>query len=264
LTPNFNANVGPANKDPAYDPGNRYTMAWQGGMTGIAWNTKYVKEPITSFMDLFNEKYAGKIGMFGNDDTPTLAMIALGINPETSTPDDWQKAADLLIQQRDSGVVRKYYTQDFLTAFQNEDIWLTMAWSGDIINSKLYNKNYATFEFTVPEEGGVIWVDNMAIPAKAPNPYGAIQVMDWYYQPEMAALLTEWNAYVSPVPAGGDIVQADAEAAKGANKEVLDQIASSPYVFPTPELASKLYSYRTLEGDEIEQWNDLFRPIWVS
>ena len=65
-------------------------------------------------------------------------------------------------------------------------------------------------------------------------------LMDWYYQPEYAAMLTEWNAYVSPVPAGGEIVQADAAAAKGANKAVLETIASSPYVFPPPELEAKL------------------------
>jgi len=77
-------------------------------------------------------------------------------------------------------------------------------------------------------------------------------------------MLTEWNAYVSPVPAGGEIVQADADAAKGANKEVLETIATSPFVFPTPELEANLYNYRVLEGEEIEVWNDLFNPIFIS
>ena len=77
-------------------------------------------------------------------------------------------------------------------------------------------------------------------------------------------MLTEWNAYFTPVPNGGEIVQADAAAAKGANKEVLQTIASSPYVFPTPEFADKLHNYRVLEGDEIQTWNDIFNPIFLT
>jgi spermidine/putrescine transport system substrate-binding protein len=78
----------------------------------------------------------------------------------------------------------------------------------------------------------------------------------------MAAKLTEWNAYVTPVPAGGDIVQADAEAATGDEADVLNQIASSPYVFPPPDLQT--YSYRVRTGDEIQQWNDIFQPVFIS
>lgn len=265
LTPNFNANVGEAHRDPAFDLGNRFTMAWQSGMTGIAWNTEFVTQPVTSFMDLFNEDYAGHIGMFGNNaDAPNLAMVALGIDPTTSTPDDWQKGADLLIQQRDSGVLRKYYDQAYLTDFENGDLWITMAWSGDVLNDKLYFPEFASFEFATPSEGGVIWTDNMCIPAKAAHPLDAITTMDWFYKPEIAAQVTEWNAYVSPVPAGTEIVKADADAAKGANAEVLTTIAESPYVFPPPDLEAKLFNYRVLEGDEIQQWNDLFQPIFIS
>lgn len=265
LLPNFAANADATVKDPAYDPGNKYTIAWQSGFDGIAWNTKYVKEPVTSFMDLLNEKYAGHVGVWSlAEDTASMAMLALGIAPETSTPDDWQKAADLLIRLRDSGVLRKWYDQNYLTAFENEDLWITTAWSGDIINDKLYYPEFATFEFTTPEEGAIIWTDNMCIPQHAAAPLDAIMLMDWFYKPDIAALLTEWNAYVSPVPAGGEIVQADAEKAKGANGEVLQTIASSPYVFPTPEIGEKSHRYRVLKGDETAQWDDLFLPIFIS
>lgn len=263
--PNFDANVGPAFKDPAFDPGNRYTMAWQSGMTGIAYNTKFVDEEITTLEQMLNPKYAGHVGMFNNTaDAQNLAMMELGINPETSTPDDWQQAADFLQRFNDSGVLRGWFDQAYLTAIENEDLWVTMAWSGDIINDKLYFPEYATFEFSALDSGAIVWVDNGCIPNHAANPVGAMMLMDWYYDPKYAAMLTEWNAYVSPVPAGGEIVQADADAAKGANKEVLETIATSPFVFPTPELEEKLFNYRVLEGEEIEEWNDLFNPIFIS
>ncbi|MGH2658863.1 MAG: ABC transporter substrate-binding protein [Actinomycetota bacterium] len=265
LLPTFDANVSDVHRDPPYDPGNKYTIAWQSGFNGLAWNTKYVDEPVTSFMDLFNEKYAGHVGAWGlPEDIAGMAMLALGIAPETSTPDDWQKAADLLIRLGDSGVLRRWYDQDYLTAIENEDLWITTAWSGDILNDKLYFPEFATFEFVVPEEGAIIWTDNMCIPTNAAHPLDAIMLMDWYYKPDIAARLTEWNAYVSPVPAGGEIVQADAEAARGANAEVLQTIADSPYVFPTPEIQQISHTYRVLEGDEIEQWDDLFLPIFLA
>src|SRR4029453_1647508 len=256
--PNFDANVGPAFKDPVFDPGNKYTMAWQSGMNGIAYNTKYVDEEITTLEQMLNPKYAGHVGMFNNTaDAQNLAMVELGINPETSTPDDWQQAADFLQRFNDSGVLRGWFDQAYLTAIENEDLWVTTAWSGDIINDKLYFPEYSSFEFTALDTGAIVWVDNCCIPNEAANPVGAMMLMDWYYDPRYAAMLTEWNAYVSPVPAGGEIVQADADAAKGANKEVLETIVNSPFVFPTPELEANLYNYRVLEGDEIEQWNDL-------
>jgi spermidine/putrescine transport system substrate-binding protein len=264
LTPNFNENVGAAFEDPAFDPGNKYTMAWQSGMTGYAWNKEFVEGPITSMRDLMNDEWAGKVALFGNDDTPTLAMIELGINPETSTPEDWEKAAALMQEFNDWGGLRKWDDQGYLTGIENGDLWATMAWSGDIINDILYYPEFASFEFATAEAGGIVWVDNMMIPANAANPKGAIQVMDHYYKPEIAAMLTEWNAYVSPVPAGGELVQQHADEAKGGTKEVLETIASSPYVFPTPELEAKLYNYRVLEGDEVEQWNDLFLPIYET
>ena len=264
LTPNFNENVGAAFEDPAFDPGNKYTMAWQSGMTGYAWNKEFVEGPITSMRDLMNDEWAGKVALFGNDDTPTLAMIELGINPETSTPEDWEKAAALMQEFNDWGGLRKWDDQGYLTGIENGDLWATMAWSGDIINDILYYPEFASFEFATAEAGGIVWVDNMMIPANAANAKGAIQVMDHYYKPEIAAMLTEWNAYVSPVPAGGELVQQHADEAKGGTKEVLETIASSPYVFPTPELEAKLYNYRVLEGDEVEQWNDLFLPIYET
>jgi spermidine/putrescine transport system substrate-binding protein len=265
LTPNFNENVGAAFKDPSFDPGNTYTMAWQSGMTGYAWNTKFIEGPITGMQDLMNDEWRGHVSLFGNNaDAPNMAMIELGIDPDTSGPDEWQQAADLLSSFNEWGGLRKWDDQAYLTAIENEDIWATMAWSGDIINDKLYYPEFETFEFATAEAGGVVWVDNMMIPAGAENPLGAIQVMDHYYRPDMAALLTEWNAYVSPVPAAGDIVQADADAASGGDKAVLETIATSPYVFPTPEIESKLHTYRVLEGEEIEQWNDIFLPIFTT
>jgi hypothetical protein len=120
------------------------------------------------------------------------------------------------------------------------------------------------FAFTIPEEGGVIWTDNMCIPAHAENPVGAMQLADWYYDPKIAALLTEYNNSVGPVPAAKAIIEQDAAAASGEDRKILEAVATSPFVFPTPEIAANVHRYRVLTSDEFQQWNDLFGPIYAS
>jgi spermidine/putrescine transport system substrate-binding protein len=259
LHPNFDANADPTVKDPSYDPGNKHSLAWQSGFTGIVYNSKYIDPPPTSFDDLLNDKYAGKI----NQDQPCLILMHLGFNPETSTEDEWKQAADWLQKQKDMGIVRKYYTQDYLTALENEDIWIGIGWSGDILIDNLYY-NLPDLGYVTPAGGAVIWTDNMCIPQGAQNPVGAEMMMDWYYKPEIAAKLTEWNNYVSPVPAGKEIIQKDAAKATGSDKAILDKVLSSPLVYPTPELAAQVHRYPVLTPDQEQVWNNLFVPIYES
>jgi spermidine/putrescine transport system substrate-binding protein len=261
--PNFKANADQTVVDPSYDPGNTYTMAWQSGFTGIGWNRDAIDREITSFQDLLDPAFSGKVGMIGNNvDLPNLALCAVGVNPETSTEDDWRKAADLLQQQKDQGVVRKYYDQDYLTAMENGDIWISMAWGGDMLIDNLY---YGfNFAFTIPSEGGVIWTDNMCIPRAAENPVGAMKLADWYYDPEIAALLTEYNNSVGPVPDAKPIIEQHAAAATGDDKRILEAVASSPFVFPTDEIAANVHRYRVLTSDEFQTWNEIFAPIYEA
>ena len=204
--PNFKQYARPSVKDPNYDPGNRFSIAWQSGMTGIGYNSKKVGREIKSFHDLFDPAFKGKVGLFGdNQDLPNLTLVGLGIDPAESTPDDWQKAADFLIDKRDAGIIRSFYEQDYIDALQNGDTWISMAWSGDIFAVATY-EGHPELKYVVPEEGGVFWTDNMVIPAKAAHPLDAIMYMDFVYRPEIAAMIADWVAYTSPVPAAKEII----------------------------------------------------------
>jgi hypothetical protein len=110
--PNFAQHASELVTDPSYDPGNRFMMAWQSGITGIAYDRRRTKRRIKHLSDLFDAEFEGRVGMFGDlVDLPNLAILAIGADPETSTPDDWKDAAKLLRRQRDRGIVRAYYTQ---------------------------------------------------------------------------------------------------------------------------------------------------------
>ncbi len=155
---------------------------------------------VTKLDDLANPDKVGtaRVGMIEGD-MPDFVMINLGIDPTTSGPAEWQEAADWLRFQQESGTVRSYGGNDYLTDLQSENTTAAMAWSGDV----LYSEVWLGFdmEFVFPDGGALLWIDNMMIPAGAQNPVGAMEVMDFYYDPEVATKVTEWVLYMSPVPA---------------------------------------------------------------
>ncbi|RNI17954.1 polyamine ABC transporter substrate-binding protein [Flexivirga caeni] len=263
--PNFFKYADPTVKNPTYDPGNKFTVPWQSGITGIAYNPKYVKRPITSFDDLFDPAFKGKVGMFAdNQDLPNLAIVGIGVDPAKSTESDWRRAAKRLTQQRNSGLVRAYYQQDYIAPLSKGDLWVTMAWSGDIFQANASTPGL-DLKFVVPEQGGVVWTDNLCIPRYASNPVAAMELINFYYQPDIAAMVAEYVNYFTPVPEAKRYILADAKAATDKDdRESLLQIADSPLVFPTKAMESKLYRYATLKPEEVPVWNQIFEPVYES
>jgi len=260
LMTNFNANASTLVKDPSYDKGNTYTMAWQSGMTGIGYDPKRVGKDITSWQDLLGPKLKSKVGMFAdNQDLPNSALLAVGVNPEDSQEADWHTAADWLKKGRSN--VRKYYEQGYIDALSKGDIWASMAWSGDIFQA---NANGANLKFVVPQEGAVLWTDNMCIPKGAKHPVDAMTYMDFVYDPKIAAMLAEYINYITPVPDAKAVIQQDAAAAKGDDKAYLEGLVTSPLIFPSSEDYSRLHRYRVLTAAEERTWNSIFEPIYQS
>jgi spermidine/putrescine transport system substrate-binding protein len=257
--PNFSANAGQKYKERAYDPGNQYSVPYTSGVTGIAYNTKYVKDDITSIQSLFDPRYKGRVGMMADaQEIGNFGMIALGIDPEKSAEEDWKQAGEKLKAQRDAGIVRKYYDQSYIDAVSKGDVWLTMAWSGDVFQRQLAGE---PVKFVVPEEGGTIWTDNMLIPKGAANPLDALMLMDYLYQPAVAAELDEFIQYVTPVPAVQDLLREKAKTAKGQDKKAIESMADSPLMFPTEADYAKLRTYTKLTTQQEQVFNPIFQSI---
>jgi spermidine/putrescine transport system substrate-binding protein len=258
---NFEANASDAVKDPTYDPGNRYSVAWQSGFTIIGYNSDAIKEAPTSFADLLNPKYKGKVGMFGNNqDLPCAALVHLGFDIQTSTPDQWQQAADVLTKQRDDGIVRSYYDQSYIDALENGETIITQAWSGDLFIAAAAKSfggdGFSEIKASIPGEGGILWTDNMCIPLNAKHPVDAIMMMDFVYDPKIAAQLADWIWYISPVPSAKDIVLNDIDD---------PVVASSPLVFPSTDDLAKSHKYKVFKDPaEEDEWNSIFQPIYTS
>jgi spermidine/putrescine transport system substrate-binding protein len=255
---NFYRNASAKFKHRSFDPGNTYSVPWASGSTGIAWNPKYIKTPVTSINELWNPAYKGRVGMMSDpQEIGNFGMIKLGINPEQSTAADWRAAGRALAAQRRSGLVRSYYEQSYIDALSNGDTWISMAWSGDIFQQNLTSGT--ALQFAIPREGGSIWTDNMVIPRGAENPVDAMMLMDWYYRPPIAAQLTASINYITAVPAVKPIIAADAAKASGAEKHTLSEVATSKLVWPTRREYSRLYNYADVSGKLQHEYLSIFQ-----
>jgi spermidine/putrescine transport system substrate-binding protein len=267
MMPNFNKYAGPLVKNPSWDPGNKYTMAWQSGWTALAYNSSVIKEPIDSVQALYDPKYSGKIGMMADpQELGSNALLALGIEPAKSTTSDWQKAAAKLKAQQPH--VRHYYDQDYITALKNGDTVISMAWSGDIFQANL-NSQYKDLKFVFPKEGAMSWTDNMCIPQGVQNPKDAMKLMDYYYLPDSQAVVEYYVDYVCPVPAAKHVLLHPTGWAAETLKKMGPSIglppsvtADAPTVFPNSKVVGLSRPYYVYKNQgQLSAWNNLFVPI---
>jgi spermidine/putrescine transport system substrate-binding protein len=251
--PNFATYASDLVRSPNYDPGNKFSVTWQTGFTGIAYNTNYIKRPITSFNDLADPAFSGYVGMMSDTtDLGTAALLRAGIEPGTSTSADWKKSAKWLESQR--SLVAGYYDQSYIQHLENGDTWITQAWSGDVFQANL--AGYPHLKFVTPVEGQAVWHDNMVILRQAADPISALEWMNFYYTPKIAGIVEDWVNYVCPVPLAQDYIL-----------HTLDDpvVANSPLVFPTKSMTDNSHEYYVFRDyDEYQEWNDIFNTIIES
>ncbi len=224
----FRRYAGPAVQDPPWDPGNRYTVAWQSGLTGIAYRPEAVDalgRPPSSIRDLWDPVFKGRVGMLRDlMDLGSFGLLALHIDPAASGEASWLQAQQFLLEQRGAGLVRRYFDQGYLGALQRGETWISQAWSGDIFQAN--QLGHPELTFVVPDEGAIFWTDNMMIPRGAAHPVDAMTYMDFVYRPAIAAMIADWVWYITPVPAARPII-------KDRYGDVT--VANSPLVFPKQE-----------------------------
>jgi spermidine/putrescine transport system substrate-binding protein len=212
-------NLVPSLESPSFDPERKFSIPWQSGMTGIWVDTAQAPD-IRSTDDLFDPKYKGRVTVLSElRDTVPLVMKAEGVDPAEATNEDWLKAIDKLKSAAQSGQIRDFTGNEYTEDLTAGNIVAAVGWSGDA--SIIENEDA---EWRMPTDGCVLWSDNMVIPVGAPNTPAALGWMEFVYQPEVAADLTEYITYVSPVDGVQDLLQ-----------KSNPQLANDPLVFPTEE-----------------------------
>jgi spermidine/putrescine transport system substrate-binding protein len=217
-------------------------------MTGIAYNKKLVKKPITSVSDLLDPAYKGKVTFLTEmRDTVGLFMLLHGQDPQTATYKSASSAFDAIEKAAKSGQVRRFTGNDYGDDLTSGNVVAALAWSGDVVQLQADNKN---LEFVVPDEGGMIWADNMLVPAPSTHVANAETWMNYVYDPKHAAQITDFVEYISPVSG------TDEELAKTD-----PSVANNPLVNPTPAMRQRLHLFGGLAPSEEVKFNVRFNAI---
>jgi spermidine/putrescine transport system substrate-binding protein len=194
--PNF-ANIDPGHKGLYFDPNNEYSVAYNWGTTGIAYDKTKVSEPITNWTQIMEpgESLQGKISLL--DDVRESLGMALrfkGFSANSSSPDEINAARDALIAQK-----------QFVKAYSDSPTAATNLVAGDVIAAMIYTNdaNVAASQnpnivYVIPGNVSTVWQDNMAIPAGAPSKYTAEVFINFMLQPDISAQNTNEMGLNSP------------------------------------------------------------------
>lgn len=230
-----------------FDPNGDYSVPYQWGTTGIGYRSDLVDDEITSWATLFDlaqaEEYAGKISML-NDVRETMgaALRYKGYSLNSTDPEELEKAKGILMQQKP--LLAKYDSESYEDALVSGETVVAHGWSGDFFVAMEDNEDIV---YVIPEEGGVVWVDNVAIPATATGDrkYTAEVFINYLLEPEVGAQITNFVWYGSP----------NAAAEPFINEEIL----SDPAIYPPPEVMEKLEFIR-----DVGEATTMYDRIWTE
>ena len=246
--PNVTANLAESLKSPSWDPKRDYSVPWQSGLTGIAYNSKLTGE-VKSFEELVTRPdLKGKITLLSDmHDTMIFMLLIDGSDPDDFTADEFGSAIDRLQKIVDSGQVRGFTGNEYAQDLAKGNIAACEAWSGDVIQLQFEDPN---IKFVAPEEGLSIWSDNMLVPNKARHKANAEKLMDYYYQPEVAAQLAAWVNYICPVA-----------GAQEAMAKIDKSLVENELIFPTEELLAKTYALKPLDSKTEQKYQKQFAAV---
>jgi spermidine/putrescine transport system substrate-binding protein len=242
-------------KNVDFDPGRQYSLTWQSGYAGLAWNKKAVSDlglTIKNISDLWNPKLKGRVEVL-TEYRDTLGIIMSEQGVDISKPfgtDKFEKSLEVFKTQLDNGQIRSVKGNSYLEDLKNGDAIAVIAWSGDILMANFESEQQEPYEFALPEAGGTLWSDNLLIPVGSPHKKNAEILMNYYYDPVVAAEVAAYVNYICPV--------------KGAREEVTrfdPSLADSPYIFPTDEDLAKVKVFRTLTPQEENDFSAKFQSV---
>ncbi|MBV6656939.1 MAG: polyamine ABC transporter substrate-binding protein [Devosiaceae bacterium] len=224
-----------------YDPGNAYSINYMWGTTGLGVNVDMVQERLGADFDyntwdlVFNPEIAAQLqdcGIFWLD-APTemipAALNYLGLDPRSTDPDEIAQATEMMMTARDS--VQKFHNSENINALANGDICVAVGWSGDMLIARdraAEADNGVNVEYLIPQEGALMWFDQMAIPADAPNVEEAHEFLNFIMAAENIAAASNYVYY-----ANGNL----------ASQPLLnDDVIGDTAIYPDEETVGRLYT----------------------
>jgi len=233
------ANLEPSYLGVSFDPDRNYTLPWFSGFGAFGWNKAQLQEALgtdtlTSLDQFWDPKLAGRITVLSEmRDTMGIIMASQGADPSNFTDDQFQAAIAELQAQIDSGQIRQVAGNDYVAALETGDVIAVIGWSGDMFQ---LGEDYGV---GLPDTGGMLWTDNMLIPSVATHKKNAEAVMNYYYDPKVAAEVAAYVQYVSPV-----------KGAKEAMEQIDPALVSNQWIFPDEATLGNSYVFMTLTPEQ--------------
>ena len=240
--PNYE-NIADEYKNLYFDPNNEYSVPYNVGLVGLIYNTKMVEGTPDSWEILWDEKYANKILMFNNPrDAFAIAQFLLGIDVNTTSHEDWDRAAAKLEEQKP--LVQSYVMDEIFNKMESGEAALAPYYAGDFLSMQ---QNNPDLDIVFPKEGTNILVDSMCIPVTAQNKKAAEMYINFMLEPDIALANAEYLYYASP------------------NTTVIDNpeysLAGNEVIYPPEDIKSNTEYFHNLPKETLEymtmKWNDL-------
>jgi spermidine/putrescine transport system substrate-binding protein len=233
-----------------YDPGRKYSLPWQGVYGVLAWNKEKVPGGLHSVADLWKPELKGRVEVLSEmRDTTGLIMLEQGVDITKSfTADQFQAAVDELDKHIKDGQIRQVKGNSYKEDLISGDALAVIGWSGDIF--QINAENGDKWGFALPDAGGTVAFDNLLVPIGSPHKANAEKLINYYYDPEVAATVAAYVNYICPV-----------EGAQQAMEKIDPELANSPWIFPTAADQTKAKAFRTLTPDEETSYNEAFQKV---
>ena len=246
-------NLEPALADVDFDPGRKISLPWQGGFAGICWNKEKIPGGLRSVNDLWKPELKGRVGVLSEmRDTIGLIMLQNGVDISGDfSNDDFSEAVEVFRKQVQVGQIRNIKGNSYIDDLANEDTLAAIVWSGDV--TTLNYENGDKWEFAIPEAGGTLWNDNFLVPIGSPRKTNAEKLINFYYEPEIAAEVAAWVNYITPVVGAR-------EAAEAIDPELVD----NQLIFPNAETLSQVKQFRTLTPAEEQSFGAEFQSVLIG
>ena len=247
------ANLTPSLENVDFDPGRTMSVPWQGGFAGICWNKEKLPNGVRGVEELWDPQLKGRVGVLSEmRDTMGLIMLDQGVDIAGNWGDDeFTAAIDVFKKQVTDGQVRNIKGNSYKEDLINEDTLAAIVWSGDIV--QLNAENGDKWEFIVPEKGGTLWNDNFVVPIGSEHKENVETLINYYYEPEVAAEVAAWVNYITPVV-----------GAKEAAMAIDPELANNQLIFPDDATLAKAHVFRTLDGAEEQKYGAEFQSILLG
>lgn len=236
------ANLDPNFVSPAFDPGGRYCAPYQWGTIGIGYNKNAIYTPPSSWKDLFEQQYAGHVALLEDSRAQMgIGLLMLGYSPNTTDAAQISEMEQLFLANKDKITMYAPDNGQDLLVSGNAD--MVVEYNGDILQIMEENPN---FEYVIPKEGTILWVDSICIPSNVQNQSLAEEFINFLLEPQISADLSNYIRYSTPNAA--------------AMQYINEADRNNPALYPSDELRRKLFFI----VDVGQGTNSVYEAAWAE